>query len=108
LVEVELDNGEKLRCTPNHKFMMRNGIYREAQYLQINDSLMPLYRKYPTEVVSMKNYRMYYEPIEDEWHYEHRQFASEIIDEHYLVHHKDCNPNNNSPDNLVWCSKKKH
>ena len=108
LVEVELDNGEKLRCTPNHKFMLRDGSYCEAQYLTEGDSLMPLYRKYPTGTVSMKNYRMYYEPIEDAWHYEHRQFAQEVLDEKYLVHHKDCNPSNNNPTNLVWCSKAKH
>ena len=108
LVEVELDNGEVLKCTPNHKFMLRSGIYKEAIDLQPNDSLMPLYRKYPTEVVSMKNYRMYYEPIEDGWHYEHRRFAKEILDERYLVHHKDCNKDNNSPTNLIWCSKAEH
>ena len=45
LVEVELDNGEKFRCTPNHRIMMRDGTYKEAQYLQPNDSVMPLYRK---------------------------------------------------------------
>ena len=44
LVEVELDNGEKLRCTPNHRFMLRDGSYKEASELKENDSLMPLYR----------------------------------------------------------------
>ena len=42
LVEVELDNGEKFRCTPNHRIMMCDGTYKEAQYLQPNDSVMPL------------------------------------------------------------------
>ena len=45
--------------------MLRDGTYCEAQNLGPGDSLMPLYRKYPTEVATMKNYRMYYEPIED-------------------------------------------
>lgn len=44
LVEVTLDNGEKLRCTPNHRFMLRDGIYCEAQNLKTGDSLMPLYQ----------------------------------------------------------------
>lgn len=108
LVEVELDNGEKLRCTPDHRFMMRDGTFKEAHNLIQDDSLMPLYRKYPTSVVSMKNYRMYYEPIEDAWHYEHRQFATEILDEKYLVHHRNYNCHDNSPTNLVWCSISKH
>ena len=81
--------------------MLRDGSYKEAKDLVENDSLMPLYRKYPTEVVAMKNYRMYYEPIEDKWHYEHRQFADEVLDEKYLVHHKNCNRADNTPTNLI-------
>lgn len=107
LIEVELDSGKVLTCTPNHRFMMRDGSYKEAQDLQVNDSLMPLYRKYPS-TKAMSKYRMYYEPIEDKWHYEHRQFAYEILDEKHLVHHKNCNPSDNTPTNLVWCSKAKH
>ena len=30
LVEVVLDNGEILRCTPDHRFMLRDGTYKEA------------------------------------------------------------------------------
>ena len=106
LVEVVLDNDEVIKCTPEHKFMLRDGSYRMAKDLQENDSLMPLYTKYPSSGLS--NYRLYYEPMENVWHYEHRQFAKEVLDEQYLVHHKDCNPNNNSPDNLIWCSKSAH
>lgn len=106
LIEVELDDGGIIKCTPEHRFMLRNGTYVEAQNLKENDSLMPLYRKYPSKGLS--NYRLYYEPFEDAWHFEHRRFAEEILDEKYLVHHKDCNPKNNNPSNLVWCSKAKH
>ena len=53
LVEVELDNGEKFRCTPNHRIMMRDGTYKEAQYLQPNDSVMPLYRKNVIKISSV-------------------------------------------------------
>lgn len=42
LVKVTLDNGEELLCTPDHRFMMRDGTYVEAQHLQPTDSLMPL------------------------------------------------------------------
>src|SRR5262249_32281275 len=41
LVEVTLDNGTKLRCTPDHRFMLRDGSYKEAQHLAPDDSLMP-------------------------------------------------------------------
>lgn len=106
IVEIILDNGEKIRCTPNHKFMLRDGSYCEAKDLICGDSLMPLYRKYPDKGLS--NYRMYYDPMEDKWHYEHRQFVEEVLDEKYLVHHKDCNPKNNNPTNLIWCSADAH
>lgn len=57
LVAVTLDNNEIIRCTPNHKFMLRDGSYKEAKDLQKNDSLMPLYRKYPLKSLT-KNYKV--------------------------------------------------
>lgn len=44
LVEVSLDNGERITCTPDHRFMLRDGTYREARHLIADESLMPLYR----------------------------------------------------------------
>lgn len=43
LIKVVLDNGEEIKCTPDHQFMLRNGEYQEAQYLTIGTSLMPFY-----------------------------------------------------------------
>nr|DAG40948.1 MAG TPA: Intein splicing domain [Caudoviricetes sp.] len=110
LVEITLDNGEKLRCTPNHKFMLRDSTYCEAQNLKTGDSLMPLYRKYLTEAQSpLYEYRLYYEPMEDKWHYEHRRFCEEVLsDSKQIVHHKNCNKKDNSPCNLIYCSKGEH
>ena len=45
LVEVELDNGEKIRCTPDHQWMLRDGSYCEARELKAGISLMPFYSK---------------------------------------------------------------
>lgn len=42
LVEVTLDNGEKVMCTPDHRFMLRDGSYKEAQHLGIQETLMSL------------------------------------------------------------------
>ena len=44
LLAVTLDNGEVIRCTPDHEFMLRDGNYCEAQNLTDGQSLMPLYR----------------------------------------------------------------
>ena len=43
LVEVLLDNGERIRCTPDHRFLLWSGVYKEAQHLSPQDSLMPGY-----------------------------------------------------------------
>jgi hypothetical protein len=45
ILKVTLDNGESIRCTEDHLFLMRNGEYKEASKLQAFDSLMPLYRR---------------------------------------------------------------
>ena len=86
--------------------MLRNGSYVEAQDLLPEDSLMPLYTRVSSK--GLMGYRMYYEPIEDEWHYEYRRFAEKVLDEKYLVHHQNYNKLDNTPDNLIWMSKQAH
>ena len=44
LLELTLDNGETIRCTPDHRFMLRDGTYKQAQHLTEDDGLMPGYR----------------------------------------------------------------
>jgi DNA gyrase subunit B len=46
VIKIILDNNEEIICTPDHKFMLRKGSYKEARYLKPEDSLMPLYRQY--------------------------------------------------------------
>lgn len=41
IMKVILDNGEEIKCTLNHKFMLKNGTYKEAKDLESGDSLMP-------------------------------------------------------------------
>lgn len=106
LVKVTLDNGQEIRCTPEHRFMLRNGTYCEAKDLLPNDSLMPLYLRYPSK--GLIHYRMFYDPFTDKWHFEHRQFCTEVYDVKQIVHHKDCNSDNNNPDNLIFMSKAAH
>ena len=45
LIKVVLDNGAEIRCTPDHKFMLRDGNFTEAKNLKAGESLMPLYRE---------------------------------------------------------------
>lgn len=39
LYEITLENGHKFRCTPNHKMLLSNGTYKEAQELSLTDDL---------------------------------------------------------------------
>lgn len=41
LMELTLDHGVAIRCTPDHRFMLRDGTYKAAQVLTPDDSLMP-------------------------------------------------------------------
>ncbi|MDE3100747.1 MAG: DNA gyrase subunit A [Chloroflexota bacterium] len=44
VVKVTLSNGNEVVCTPDHRFMLRDGTYREAQSLRAKDQLMPFSR----------------------------------------------------------------
>src|SRR5262245_49119651 len=43
LVELTFDDGISVRCTPDHRFMLRDGAWKQAQELAIDDSLMAGY-----------------------------------------------------------------
>lgn len=107
LVKVTLDNGECITCTPEHRFMLRDGTYEEIGKLSPGTSLMPLYTKVSDK--GLPGYRMYYEPIQDAWHYEHRQFCdcSKLLKGH-VVHHCNYNKLDNRPTNLKQLSQSEH
>ena len=41
LVKVVLDNAQTIVCTPDHLFLLPNGVYRQAQHLHPSTVLMP-------------------------------------------------------------------
>ncbi len=56
VIKIILDNDKEIICTPDHKFMLKNGEYKEAKDLNINDSLMPLYNE--IELVTKYNHKI--------------------------------------------------
>ena len=105
LVKVTLDNGEVITCTPEHLFMLRDGSYEEIQNLTPGTSLMPLYTRVSDK--GLKGYRLYYEPMEDKWHYEHRSFGNpDKINN--VIHHCNYNKLDNTPTNLLPVTPEKH
>lgn len=107
IISVELDNGEIIKCTQNHKFMLRNGNYIEAKNLKPNDSLMPLYKR--------KNSNGYEEILynQKKWKTTHSimfsgKYTRGVEKKPNILHHIDCNKNNNEPNNLVLMSWSDH
>lgn len=71
LVKITLDNGQEIRCTPEHRIMLRNSSYIQAQQLIPGDSVMPLYQKIAS------GYRLIFDPFNNKWHFEHRIKSNE-------------------------------
>lgn len=105
LLEVILDNKEAVRCTPNHLWLLRDGTYCRADELQTGCSLMPLYRNFNTS-----GYERVYQPNIQNYRETHLCFVFEkrLAGIREVVHHKDLNKLNNSPDNLQWMTCKDH
>ncbi len=117
LVRVILDSGEKLRCTPDHKFLLRNGTYRTAQNLRAGDSLMPSYFRLSTarDDPHAVGYHMIFQPIQAVWSWMHRlsdtfnlQHGVYPFSAGRVRHHKDINKLNNNPENIVRMGWKEH
>ncbi len=119
LVKVTIDNEKSVRCTPDHRWMMKDGSYKEAKDLKPGDSLSPLYRR-----VDDHGYEMIMQQYDkgSKWDPTHKSVASYIYGEDLIrkhdppldssgvnvVHHHDFNKKNNTPDNLVPMGRTDH
>ncbi len=110
VIKVTLDNGETLICTPEHRFMLRDGSYKPAALLTPEDSLMPLYRKLSDKSepkITIDGYEMVWNPRSDSWLFTHLvadwynrwQGVYQLSDGEHC-HHVDFNKLNNNPTNL--------
>ncbi|GIU69105.1 MAG: hypothetical protein KatS3mg002_0341 [Candidatus Woesearchaeota archaeon] len=114
VLKVHLDNGESVICTPDHKFLLRDGeTYVEAKDLKEGMSLMPLYRRNYSSYKTSRNscYEEIYQPIQETWELTHHCVAKEFnlnVNDGYQIHHLDKNPRNNHPNNLISVTKDEH
>jgi len=109
LLEVELDNGERIQATPDHLFMKRDGRMAAAHTLRPHDALMPLYRDL------FRGYEEVYQPIDgylyathrlsDEWNLRN-EIYEEVPGTHR--HHVDFDRRNNRPTNIVRMEASEH
>jgi len=109
LMEVDLDHGESVRCTPDHIFIRRDGTESRACELRPGDSLMPLYRSL------VRGYESIYQPLNghlypthrlaDEWNLRNGIYE-EVAGTHR--HHRDGDRLNNNPWNLERMAADEH
>jgi DNA gyrase subunit B len=116
LIEVELDNGERIRCTPDHLFRLRNGSYQRADQLQPSTSLMPLKTRL-TEANEQPGigYEMVWMNEQQTWvHTHHLADLYNMLTSVYTRkagntrHHKDFNKRNNDPRNIERMPWREH
>ncbi len=109
LLEVILDSGEKIYCTPDHQFLIRDGRMAAAENLTPDTSLMPLYRNVA------RGYEMVYQPLNghlfpthrlaDEWNVRHGIYE-DTPGTHR--HHLDGERLNNAPVNMIRVDQTEH
>src|SRR5690348_8042679 len=118
VIRVTLDNGESIVCTPDHRFMLRDGSYKAAADLTPDDSLMPLYRKYSDMSepgITIQGYEMVKDPKSDSWLFTHMladwynrwKGVYQVTDGDHC-HHLDFNKLNNNPTNLKRLPREEH
>jgi len=61
VIKIILDNDEEIICTPDHRFMLRDGTYKEAKELVPEESLMPLYFRKKKDIIEI------YQPNKNIW-----------------------------------------
>lgn len=104
LIEITLDNGQKIKCTLDHQFLLKDGNLKEAQHITKDDSLMPLHysiNQFGHEYIKDTTYRGT----------THKLFAKYYdidSDKNSVVHHVNFNKLDNTKENLQLLSLPKH
>ena len=109
LLEIVLDNGVPIHCTPDHLFLLRDGRMIPADELRPGSSLMPLYRQLA------RGYEVVYQPLSghldlthrlaDEWNLRQGIYAA-VPGTHR--HHLDHDRRNNRPWNIMRMEASAH
>jgi hypothetical protein len=104
IVRITLDDNSYIDFEPSHPVMLRDGSYKNAEHLSINDALMP-FNTQLTNRKGLNGYEEIYNPKSSTFNITHRVVASALNIDNYnnnknVVHHKNFKKLNNNPDNL--------
>lgn len=109
--KVTFDNGQFVIGSERHPFMMRNGEYKLVKELKVGESVMPFYQfEYGYKNHGFKRYRRLYN-FSKGWQSEHKIVAEQFnrkLEKNEVVHHKNFNGADNSPENLEIMDWKEH
>ena len=120
VVKVTLDNGSSIICTPDHRFMLRDGSYEMAMHFERGRSLMSTYFNYKnsTKTPFGSTYETFINPRDMKEYYTHREVARQYYGDTYgklgkdgcfrNAHHVDFNSLNNAPENLKVMDRIEH
>ncbi|MBI5515271.1 MAG: DNA gyrase subunit A [Deltaproteobacteria bacterium] len=108
LVELTFDDGSTVRCTPDHRFMLRDGSWKEAEALTLEDSLFAGHFDKAPINPRTREYLRVRQPATGAW-----QFVHEVADAFnaergavsrdrgpFVRHHKNFNRFDNRPGNI--------
>lgn len=119
-IKVTLDNNKYIITTPDHLYMLRDGSYKQAEDLQIGQSLMPLYFNVwqngydGVKLNSTGKYHSVYKLVADYFKSDEINEALKRVSESdnmrydVAIHHKDFNKHNNNPENLIPMTAREH
>ena len=111
LVKVTLDNGRVVECTPDHRFMMRDGTYTEAEDLSPGISLMPFYSR-PNREGYMRVQQNYSDAfLRAHWIVARSGLLGEISGfdgQRTVIHHENFDEKDNRPENLQFMGEADH
>ncbi|NJK49128.1 hypothetical protein HC931_13945 [Candidatus Gracilibacteria bacterium] len=111
LVKVVLDNGEEIKCTPEHQFMLRDGSYMEASQLEVGASLMPFYSSTDKDGYTLIQQNYSGRLQKAHWIVARSGLLGKVPSfegQRTVVHHKNFVPADNRPENLEFLGNNDH
>ncbi len=108
LVELTFDDGSTVRCTPDHQFMLRDGGWKQAQELIVDDSLMAGYFDTAPVNEETNDYLRVLQPATGAYEFVHhladeyneRRGQAPKMNGPYVRHHINFNRFDNRPINI--------
>jgi tRNA-splicing ligase RtcB len=111
LVKVTLDHGREIFCTPDHEFMLRDGVYRQAQDLEPGISLMPFNLRADKDGYQLVQHPATGTSQRVHWLMARCGLLGEIPrfeGQKTVIHHKNFAPSDNRPENLQFMGDRDH